>query len=92
MSELVGLKKAGTQELEDSTETGSVAPVAAVAVAVTDSATNVKGGLSLVAKWKGKTIELPALPPSTTIGQVKVCVKGMQCNLTYKRCVQGGSR
>lgn len=29
------------------------------------------GGCTLVAKWQGSTIELPALPRTTTIGEVK---------------------
>lgn len=35
----------------------------------------------LVAKWQGSTIELPVLPTSTTIGEVKVnpAVAGQAC-------------
>ena len=31
-----------------------------------------EAGCTLVAKWQGKTIELPELAKSTTIGEVKV--------------------
>lgn len=36
------------------------------------SAAAATDGCTLVAKWQGSTIELPVLPKSTTIGEVKV--------------------
>lgn len=81
MSELVGLKSGGgeTQEAGSSgiSSTSSVQEVpAAPAPAAAATAATAVASCSLVAKWQGKTIELPALPASTTIGQVKVSVAG----------------
>lgn len=39
-----------------------------------DTAAAAEASYNLVAKWQGRTIELPALPASTTIAEVKVTV------------------
>eukprot|EP00752_Nemacystus_decipiens_P002670 g2498.t1 len=61
----------GSGEIKD--ETGKACAPASAAGAAAGEASTVKTdeGCTLVAKWQGKTIELPELARSTTIGEVK---------------------
>ncbi|CAM9566062.1 unnamed protein product [Ectocarpus sp. 4 AP-2014] len=80
MSAFAQLKSpAGSEESGE----GGPAPAAAAAASVAAAPAGQAGAAAatsaaaaasctLVAKWQGSTIELPVLPSSTTIGEVKV--------------------
>lgn len=58
--------------VETKEDVGKTCPPAAAGQA-SKGETAEEDGCTLVAKWQGKTIELPELAKSTTIGEVKVC-------------------
>lgn len=73
------LEKNEEKQVEDIQQKDSAAPVTQDSGSGSSDATVVApgsegaaaGGCTLVAKWQGSTIELPALPRTTTIGEVK---------------------
>lgn len=71
--ELNGAQPAG---LEGSS--GAAKPAADGAGALAAGASSSESGCALVAKWQGSTIELPVLPRSTTIAEVKASAQ-QQC-------------
>lgn len=64
-------EKTGSEETKEGVEKTS-APAGAAGAPGEGSKGETKEGCTLVAKWQGKTIELPELAKSTTIGEVKV--------------------